>query len=92
MDTGHAGYNLDRNHAVFRHVAPEGFIPIACDPGGYIVFLGVKDPWSGKLYFWDRGETLDELVALSPSFETFLASLRPVPTPIHPSPDERHPF
>lgn len=29
-------------------------LPIATDPGGWIVYLGVRGPYSGGVYFWDH--------------------------------------
>ena len=77
LNTGYKAYNIDWSKSVFDDVLPESIVPIACDPGGYLVCLGVKGVAQGKVYFWDRGEKLDELILLAPSFEDFVDGLKP---------------
>lgn len=55
-------YGLNRNDAydfvrvlnLYRGRIPEGFIAIACDPGGNQICLGIKGKDRGKVYFWDH--------------------------------------
>ncbi len=77
LSTGYDAYNLDWSRSAFSEELPEAVTPIACDPGGYIVCLGVQGSVKGKVYFWDRGEKLDTLIALAPSFEEFIDELQP---------------
>ena len=77
LNTGIEAYNLDWRRSTLEHVFPDSVIPIASDPGGYHVALGVKRRAEGKVYFWDRGEQLEQLVRVAPSFDSFLSSLRP---------------
>ena len=77
LNTGIEVYTLDWNLSKLEHVFPDSVIPIASDPGGYLVALGVKRRAEGKVYFWDRGEKLEQLVRVAPSFDGFLSRLRP---------------
>lgn len=77
LETGYDAYNLDWSRSRLEEVFPDSVIPIACDPGGYKVCLGVRRRAQGKVYFWDRGEQLDALVRIAESFDGFLSGLKP---------------
>jgi hypothetical protein len=77
LGTGFDAYNLDWSRVRFEEVFPDSITPIARDPGGCLVCLGVQGRPRGKVYFWDRGQELDELVLLAPSFDSFVAALKP---------------
>jgi hypothetical protein len=57
---------------------PEGTIPIAYDPFGNLILLGIRGESKGKVLFWDHESELDEegaaIVTLAPTFEGFLGS------------------
>lgn len=77
LGTGFDAYNLDWSRETFEDVFPDSITPIACDPGGCLVCLGVQGRSRGKVYFWDRGQMLDELALLAPDFDSFVANLKP---------------
>jgi hypothetical protein len=77
LNTGYRAYNLDWVRSVLEDVFPDSVIPVACDPGGYKVALGIRRRAEGKVYFWDRGDQLKELVRVAPSFDSFVYGLKP---------------
>ncbi len=46
-------YNLYDNLQIYRGRIPEGLLPIACDPLGNQLLIGVKDK-RGRVFFWDH--------------------------------------
>lgn len=58
----HAGEydNLAEKIAMFQDRLPEGFLPIASDPGGNLLCLGTKGDDEGRIYFWDHEDELDK--------------------------------
>jgi hypothetical protein len=77
LSTGERVYDLDWRKEKLADVFPASVIAIASDPGGYLVALGVRGKAEGKVYFWDRGDKLEQLVRIAPSFDSFLSSLKP---------------
>lgn len=75
LDTGYKAYDIDWSRSNFEDVLPKEVIPIACDPGGYLICLGLEGNARGKLYFWDRGGDREELMLLASSFDDFLDRL-----------------
>jgi cell wall assembly regulator SMI1 len=57
---------------------PDGTVPIARDPGGSLILLGLKEPSRGKVFFWTYhgpAEEPEALYFIADSFDEFLASL-----------------
>ena len=59
---------------------PPQLIPIARDPGGNLILLGVSGKYTGKVYFWLQDFEPDEpdfsnICLVADSFNEFLASL-----------------
>jgi hypothetical protein len=76
INTGRKETNLDWIYSIQSDdVEPYGIVPIAADPGGYKVYLGVSDGNSGAVFFWDRGEALEAPVLLNQTFSDFLTSI-----------------
>ncbi len=62
---------------------PEEFIPIADDPGGNLICLGIKGTYYENIYFWDHeqesgdGEpNMSNMYYLAPDIWTFLKNLK----------------
>ncbi|WP_420232784.1 SMI1/KNR4 family protein [Pseudomonas sp. ABY48] len=76
-------YDFVRNLNLYRGRIPEGFIAIACDPGGNQICLGIKGEVRGKVYFWDHelekcdGTEPDDsnMTLVSSNFSDFLNGL-----------------
>ena len=80
-------YNdLEEDIGVLEDRLPKGFIPIADDPGGNRILLGLHGPTQGKIYFWDHEnepedptdnlEDYSNIYLLADNFADFLKSLR----------------
>ncbi len=56
---------------------PAGLLPIAGDPGGNLILIGLRGKSKGQIYFWDHEEEGSPEAAsfLAASLEDFLASL-----------------
>ena len=61
---------------------PDGIIPIAGDPFGNIICIGIADGYMGKVYFWDHEEESDtdiphwdNVYLIANSFNQFLELL-----------------
>jgi hypothetical protein len=54
-------------YGLFKDRIPVDFIPIADDPGGNLICLGVGKNF-GKVYFWDHEEEADGDFGEEPSF------------------------
>lgn len=67
----------------YRNRIPASFIPIACDPGGNLICLGISGWDAGKVYFWEHeaeapaGESpgFDNMYFVAGNFLSFLTSL-----------------
>ncbi|WP_106495641.1 SMI1/KNR4 family protein [Lentibacillus sp. Marseille-P4043] len=46
--------NLEDYIDIYEYRLPDGFIPIADDPGGNAICLGTENPYYEKIYFWDH--------------------------------------
>lgn len=53
---------------------PEGYLPIACDPGGNLIIMGLNGLERERIYFWDHEEELigNKLYPISESFDDFI--------------------
>ncbi|REK48437.1 MAG: SMI1/KNR4 family protein [Planctomycetota bacterium] len=73
-------YNIHDNLNIFRDRIPTGLIPIACDPFGNQILLGVNIR-RGEVFFWDHelesGENAswDNISHVATSFHEFLTKL-----------------
>lgn len=73
-------YNLRDNLNIFRDRIPAGLIPIACDPFGNQILLGVTNR-HGAVFFWDHelesggDPTWDNVLSVASSFSEFLEML-----------------
>jgi cell wall assembly regulator SMI1 len=79
--------DLRRQVQVFRDRVPPELLPIAHDPGGNLLCLGVSGLEYGKVYYWDHeqqvaeGETPDyeNVYLVADTFADFLEQLSPAP-------------
>jgi len=74
--------DLERMYRAFSDRIPELFLPIANDPGGNLICIGLDGADRGKIYFWDRNEEADgtipdmsNMYLLAESFPAFLDGL-----------------
>jgi cell wall assembly regulator SMI1 len=75
--------NLVRNIKAFQGRIPVDTLPIARDPGGNLILLGLRPPLQGKVFFWTKELESDDgtptepelLYHVADSFEEFLTSL-----------------
>lgn len=74
---------LDNTWADHREWMPETLLPIALDPGGNMVCLGVSGEERGAVYFWDHElapgeggiETFENSTPIAASFAAFVDGL-----------------
>lgn len=74
---------LDRAWEGHREWVPATLIPIAYDPGGNMICLGVRGEERGTIFVWDHElapgeggiETFENITPIAPSFAVFLDSL-----------------
>lgn len=52
-------------------------LPIATDPGGLLLFLGIRGPHVGSIFFWDHKDAASQPVQVGDDFEAFAALLKP---------------
>lgn len=84
-----SGYDLLEATDTYEGRVPEDLLPIAEDPGGNVILLGVGGEDRGKVYFFDHeeerpvpeGEEIDRsnLYLIANSFGDFIESLKPAP-------------
>ncbi len=74
--------NIEKYLVTYRDRVPEGFFPIAHDPGGNLVLIGVKGKYTGKVFFWDHEDEADgyppdmsNMHLVADSFSEFLRGL-----------------
>lgn len=77
------GYNMSWALDMYEGRMPEEFIPIADDPGGNLICLGIKGTYYENIYFWDHeqesgdGEpNMSNMYYLAPDIFTFIDSLK----------------
>jgi cell wall assembly regulator SMI1 len=64
---------LDHIRRVYRGRIPGHLLPIADDPGGNEICIGLSDSQRGRVYFWDHETgTMEEI---APSFRDFMDGL-----------------
>lgn len=70
--------NLDKKLDIFDEILEKGFIPIADDPSGDQICIGITKEYFGQVYHWAHDEEYDgmeNMYYLSSNFKEFLASL-----------------
>lgn len=79
--------NLEKEIRDYRDRLPQGIIPIAEDPFGNLICLGLENEQRGSVYFWDHEEELDgeglsrndysNMYRLTDGIELFINTLMP---------------
>jgi hypothetical protein len=75
--------NIDTVLGWLENRKPPVLLPIAIDPGGNIVMLGIKGDVRGKVYFWHQdyepGNDHDwsNIDLIADSFDAFMSGLKP---------------
>jgi hypothetical protein len=74
--------NLDNYVRVYKDRIPKELFPIAHDPGGNLVCIGISGEHLGRIYFWDHEYEADEsnvdfsnVHLVAETLEGFLANL-----------------
>jgi hypothetical protein len=76
--------NVLRYIETYENRIPKTMFPIATDDFGNLILIGVKNPYRGKVYFWDHEMEADEeeqpyyenIFLISSSFEEFIEGLK----------------
>lgn len=76
-------YSIEGNLELFEGRIPEGMLPIATDPFGNLILLGVRDPSVSGIWFWDHEYEPTSIknigiYKIANSFEHFVETLGPV--------------
>ncbi|MEO7734310.1 MAG: SMI1/KNR4 family protein [Kofleriaceae bacterium] len=77
--------NLERTIKLMGDRFPEDTLPIACDPFGNVVLIGLSGDKRGKVYFWDHeneaegGPDWSNIDLVADSFDSFMSGLKPGP-------------
>jgi hypothetical protein len=82
LDVG-GNYDLENMWNIFKARVPNKMVPIARDPGGNLILIGLAGEVEGKVYFWDHEEEADDdeepdmtnVYLISDNFDDFLDSL-----------------
>ena len=77
-------YDLGKDINIYKGRMPNEFIPIACDPGGNIICLGIKNEYYEKFFFWDHENENDDadmsnMYFLASNIYEFVSNLRKCP-------------
>lgn len=70
--------NLEKKFDLFDEIVEAGFMPIADDPSGNQICIGISNQYFGQVYHWAHGEETEEMeniYFLSNSFNDFLNCL-----------------
>ena len=59
-DKDYSDLEYQANYFHSQDRIPKRLIPIACDPGGNLILMGVKGPQRNKVYFWDHETEYEE--------------------------------
>jgi len=70
-------YDLQKHFDRLDDPRSSELLPIASDPGGWIVYLGVRGPHRGAVFFWDHKTPASTPVSIGDDFDAFAASLKP---------------
>ncbi len=57
---GGMDYNLDDVLRIMKYDLPDEFIPVATDPAGNKICLGIKGEFYEHIYFWDHEQGPDD--------------------------------
>jgi cell wall assembly regulator SMI1 len=68
-------FSLSAHCDSLREFLPSDVIPIADDPFGNAICLGIRGEKKGKVYFWDHESAEDEPELVSGSFAEFVSKL-----------------
>ena len=74
--------NLEKDLHTLRDRIPPDTLPIADDPFGNVILIGLHDHQRGKIYFWDHEEEPESqpdwsnVVQIADSFDQFMRELR----------------
>ena len=76
--------NIDDNLRFLRNRIPSEFIPIADDPNGNIICLGISGEYYENIYWWDHEQESDipdmsNMYYLAPDIYQFVENLEPSP-------------
>jgi len=68
---------------IYKKRIPDDFLPIAYDPGGNLILIGILGNRRGKIYFWDHeneseSPIYDNVHLISNSFDIFINSFKEV--------------
>jgi hypothetical protein len=75
-------YTVREYRRIFSDRIPTGCLPIACDPLGNLLLLGLDETSRGVIFFWDHEQenepiaTLSNMPRVASSFQSFYDSLR----------------
>lgn len=75
---GGIDYDLEYNFDILDEILEIGFIPIADDPGGNQICIGINKEYYGQIFHWVHDEEHNEMESmyfLSNNFNEFLESL-----------------
>ena len=72
--------NLDDYTSSYKERIPIDFLPIAHDPGGNLIIIGISGEFQNKIYFWDHeyeteSPSLENICFVSESLTEFLENL-----------------
>jgi hypothetical protein len=74
--------NLEKYLVIYKGRIPKNLFPIAHDPGGNLIVIGLSGDTSDKIYFWDHEQESDDyepemsnIHLIADSFEEFLGGL-----------------
>ena len=70
--------NLEKKFDIFDEILEIGFIPVADDPSGNQICIGINKEYFGQIFHWAHDEEHDEMenmYFLSNNFNEFLDSL-----------------
>ncbi|MDR4220587.1 SMI1/KNR4 family protein [Priestia megaterium] len=70
--------NLEKKLDIFDEILEIGFIPIADDPSGNQICIGINKEYLGQIYHWAHDEEhdgMENMYFLSSNFKDFLDSL-----------------
>lgn len=70
-------YDLQKHMDRLQNPRNTELMPIATDPGGWHVFLCVRGPHIGGVYFWDHKAAGSQPLLIAPDFDSFVSSLKP---------------
>ena len=79
LHSGQVG-SLEKKRASYEGRISDGFLPIAIDPFGNLILIGLSNENYGKIYFWDHEletetPTLENVSFVADSFQKFLENL-----------------